>query len=185
MIVVSCLQARLLLISARPCDSVIGNPARFGFVWSVSHWSMGSVVQQISGAPRWQRWVCLLRSNEVGEVPLPPGHGAKVGQGVLFAVVCNCTRLSSHSAPPPLLSPPPRLFMPTMQTTLLLQGLSQPSRGSKTDQLLWKRSTGGQTRSNGDRLLPSLPVINYPSFPGAPLHAHPNNSAIWIKIVWV
>lgn len=136
--------------------TVNGNLARFGFVWSVSCWSMCSVMQQITGAPHWQRWVCLLGTNEVGEVPLPSGHGAKVGQGVLFAVVCNCTPLNSHSAPPPLLSPPPRLFMPTMQTTLLLQGFSQPSRGSKTDQLLWKRSIGGQTRSIGDRPLPSL-----------------------------
>lgn len=87
-----------------PCDSVNGHFARFRFVWSVSCWSIYSVMRQISGAPRWQWWVCFLGTNEV---PVPPGHGAKVGQGVLFAVVCNCTHLNSHSAPPPLLSQPP------------------------------------------------------------------------------
>lgn len=53
-----------------------------------------------------------------------PRTGSKVGQGLLFAIVCNCTHVNSHS------------LMPTVQTTLSPQGFSQPSRGGKNDPLL-------------------------------------------------
>lgn len=41
----------------------------------------------------------------VGATPL--GRGAKVGQGLLFAIACNCTHLKPQSAPPSLLYPHP------------------------------------------------------------------------------
>lgn len=112
-----------------------------------------------------------VRLGEVGVTPL--GRGAKVGQGLLFAIVCNCTHLKPQSTPPSPLDPHLSVHScPPCRPPRRPRDSPSHPEGTRLTNHCSNKAVGvkpGQSETGSCHL---RSVINYPQFPGALLQCN-------------